>query len=361
MNDFSYNQNSEQKVDTILEKCPSCGANMKFDPDSQMLYCEHCGTKTSFEQNLMAQELDLVSGLEKDAQWKNDNINAFSCDNCGAKVVLNASETAKICPFCGTAHVTKVEELEGLRPNAVIPFTFGIDKATSFAENWAKKRPFAPNKFKKSLKTDNLKGVYTPCFTFDSNTTSYYQGRIGKRYTRVVGSGKNRRVETYIVWRKISGRHNDSFDDVLITAGKNFNQNLMDKLSPYNTNNSCEYNENFLLGYMGYHYDYEITDCWGSAKSKIDAVIKKTILSQYTYDVLDFLNVTTNHSDVKYKYVMLPVYIGNYKYGKKQYNFYINGSTGKITGKTPKSFAKIGSLILLGLGIVVGICLALLL
>jgi hypothetical protein len=180
---------------------------------------------------------------------------------------------------------------------------------------------------------------------------------IGNTRTRVVGSGKNRRVETYVVWRNICGTYFDNFDDVLITAGEKFNQKQLDSISPYYTNDGKVYEEKYVLGFASYHYDCEMTDCWAKAKSKMDAVIRRGILSKYTYDKLSYLNVSTSHQGVTYKYVMLPVYVGNFKYKKKLYNFYVNGSTGKVSGKTPKSIWKILSTVLLGVGLVVGLAL----
>ncbi len=349
-----YEENKQVEADSI--KCEACGSNLVFDPDTQSLKCPHCGTEINFESN-SAQEILLGHGLDNDKTWTADEAVVFRCDNCGAKVIMNPNETANFCPFCGTAHVQKIEELAGIKPNAVIPFTFNYKSAIDFSKKWAKKRFYAPRKFKKNICTDNVKGVYTPCFTFDSRTFSYYQGRIGKTHTRVVGSGKNRRVQTYVVWRNISGTYSDSFDDVLITAGSKFGQKELDKVSPYKTNESREYEENYLFGFMAYHYDSEITECWNDAKSRIDEVVKKSILSQYVHDVVDYINISTTHSDVTYKYVMLPVYIGNYKYNKKHYNFFVNGSTGKVYGKTPKSILKILGTVLLGIAVIAGIVL----
>ncbi len=350
-----FDQDNKQ-VEAESIKCEACGSNMVFDPEGQSLKCPHCETEVIFDSK-GAEEILLGNGLNNDRAWTADEAVVFRCDNCGAKVVMNPGETAKFCPFCGTAHVQKIEELAGIKPNAVIPFTFDDKKAIDFSKAWAKKRFYAPRKFKKNICADNVKGVYTPCFTFDSKTLSYYNGRIGKRHTRVVGSGKNKRVETYVVWRNIAGTYSDCFDDVLITAGSKFGQKELDKVAPYQTNQSREYEENFLYGFMAYHYDSELTECWGVAKTRIDAAIRNSILSQYDYDVVDYINISTNHSDVTYKYVMLPVYVGNYKYNKKQYNFYVNGSTGRVYGKTPKSWIKILATVLLGLGVVAGIIL----
>lgn len=322
-------------------KCSSCGSNMKFDPNSQCLYCEHCDNKIDFAKNVKAEEIDIRTSLSSSVKWSAEDTVVFSCDNCGAKVVLQKSETAKSCPFCGTAHVRQSDELAGLKPNALIPFTFDSDKALEYSKSWARKRLYAPRDFKKKLNADNIKGVYAPCFTFDSQTISYYHGRIGTTHTRTVGSGKNRRVEHYTVWRTISGTFCRDYDDLLITAGSKFSQKELDKISPYRTNESTVYEENYLLGFMAYHYDSELIDCWNDAKNIIDRNIRSGILSQYVYDKVAYLNVSTTHNNVTYKYVMLPVYVGNFKYRKKLYNFFVNGSTGKVNGKTPKSIWKI--------------------
>ncbi len=343
----------QKNVKVEMQKCPSCGSNLAFDPSSQMLLCKHCGTKVSLKETYTAVERDYLSGLAQDNQWTSDETVVFRCENCGAKVVLQKDETARSCPFCGTAHVVKTSELAGLKPNGLIPFAFGVDEGVAYAKAWAKKRLYAPRKFKKNLSTENVKGVYAPCFTFDSRTASSYVGRIGNRRTRTVGSGKNRRTETYVVWRTISGNFFLNFDDVLITAGSKFTQKDMDGISPYETNNGKAYDEEYLLGFMSYHYDYELDDCWETAKGRMDKAIRREILSQYHYDVVDYLNVSTYHSNVTYKYVMLPVYVGNYSYKKKLYNFFVNGSTGKVKGKTPVSTLKVlftvfGALALIG-------------
>lgn len=350
-------QTKETVVSTKLVKCPSCGANMVFNPDLFKLYCPHCESTADIDVSKKANEISLEEGFSKDEEWDVNESETYRCSNCGAKVVLNKNETANNCPFCGTAYVKETNQLAGLKPNAVVPFKFGLDKAVSMIKDWAKKRFFAPKSFKKNIKTDTVKSVYSPSFTFDSCTFSSYVGRLGETRTRTVGSGKNQRVETYTVWFNVSGSIDLNFNDVLINAGSMVKGKVIDKLQPFNTDGSIKFQENFLLGSYAYHYDYSIDDCWGEAKHKMDSIIKRSILSRYHYDKIDYINVTTSHDKVTYKYVMLPLYVGNFLYKSKGYNFFVNGENGKITGKTPKSPFKIGLTVFFSLAVIIGIIL----
>ncbi len=349
-----YGVNSEEVDSSQVVKCPSCGSNMVFSASKQALFCEHCGTVRSFEKNLNVQEIDIEKGFSESQSWEEDT-KVFACSNCGAKMVLEKNETANDCPFCGTAHVAKTEELSGIKPNAVLPFQFDADTANLSAVKWARKKLFAPRKFKKDFNGGKLKGVYLPFFTFDSNTSSVYVGRIGKRYTRTVGSGNNRRTETYIVWQNIRGNYNFNFDDVTITAGEKFSQKQYDKAKPFTTEKTCVYEDKFLFGYMAYHYERYIKTCWGEAKGMIDRAIERAILSQYNYDVVDYLNVNTTHSNVTFKYLLMPMYMLGYGYKKKIYNIFVNGSTCTVSGKTPVSPWRVSFATFLGLALVVGI------
>lgn len=341
----------ESQAETLTSKCLNCGGNMEFDPETQKLKCQHCLTVVDFEKSSSVKELDVLTAFNQGEDWKSES-SVYRCENCGAVVVLPPSETATKCPYCETSHVVKSSEGAGLKPSAVYPFTVTCENALKNAKTWAKSRLFAPRKFKKNLSEENFRGVYQPCFTFDSETRSTYYGRIGKRYTRVVGSGKNRRTETYIVWRNISGNLAEFFNDVFINADSGYSKTTLNKIMPYNYSTIKVYSSDYLTGYMARRADRKIEDCWAEAKTVIDAKLKSLILSKYVYDVVSYLNVSTSHSNVTYKYVLLPVYLLNYKYGKKYYNVHINGNTGKVAGKAPVSPLKVIITAILGVGLI---------
>ena len=57
-------------------------------------------------------------------------------------------------------------------------------------------------------------------------------------------------------------------------------------------------------------------------------------------------SVSTRYGDVKFKHVLLPVWISAYRYRDKAYRFLVNGQTGEVSGESPKSWWKIAFLVL---------------
>ncbi len=362
MFDDVFNLPPKNDIDTNLDiakdvrdegkfvKCEACGGNMVFDPKTQTLLCEHCGSVFDFEKDSAVREIAIEEAFAKADLWTDAVV--VRCANCGAKVVIDASEAAKKCPYCGTSQVRKTDEIVGVRPSAIFPFTVTKNDAEELCKKWAKRKFFAPKKFKKNVEASNLEGVFEPVFTFDSFTVSNYHGRVGYRRTRVVGSGKNRRTETYIEWRHISGTINRNFDDLMISASNSFNQDKFSKFLPLNFQTITVYKKQYLAGYTANLYEKDVKVCWAEAKKIMDGSIRSAIVQKYHADVVDYINVYTTHNNVTYKYVLVPVYLLTYPFKKKNYVLNVNGNTGKVWGKTPVSPWKVLLTILGGVALV---------
>lgn len=347
----------EKEKATGVAKCPSCGANMTFDPEKQVLRCEFCATEREFEIRAN-EEQDFEKLFAYNAQWS-DETHVFSCNNCGARVVVSKNEISKDCPFCGTSNVLETKELSGLKPNALVPFKISRETATEKAVAWARKRFFAPRRFKKYVThAEEMSAMYSPAFTFDTSTFSTYKGRLGRTETYTTRSGGKTVTHTRTVYFNISGVFSMNFDDLLIQASSQINQKTVDKLQPFDTNNSKEFTEEFLHGYSATQYAKDGKECWGEARKIIDKRIRAGILSKYSYSSVDYLNISTQCSDTKFKYLLLPIYVGKFNYRKradkkaKLYNFFVSGFNGKVTGQAPVSPLKVALLVLGILGVI---------
>ena len=183
----AFFRNEEAQTAVGTEKCPGCGDNMEFDPETGCLRCPSCGTTKRIETRA-GQEI-AFSELSKGRGGWQEQTHVYHCANCNAEEVLDKREIAHVCPFCGSPSVVEKEEIDTLRPNALLPFLLDRDKAAETAVAWAKKRFFAPRDFKTYFRPEKLNGVYLPAFTFDTDTDSKYSGRLGEHYYVTVRSG----------------------------------------------------------------------------------------------------------------------------------------------------------------------------
>ena len=309
-------ENEEVENKTSVTKCPACGANMVYDSESGKLY---------------------------------------RCENCGAREVLGKGEIVKTCPFCGTSNIVATDELSGLKPNAVVPFRVSREQAGESVKKWIRKRSLAPRKFRKSASPEKLGGVYVPAFSFDSHTESNYVATLGRYYyvTRRVNGRtvRDRRIRYFTV----RGHYSMGFDDVLVSASDKIDGKSMSGLRSFDTNASREYTQEYLSGYSASQYTRDGLTCWEDAKNIMRGRVRAAVLSGYSYDVVSSFNLSMQCSDITYKYLLIPIYVGHCSWRKKLYNFFVNGVNGAVTGKAPVSPLKVGGIVLVCAAVLVGL------
>ncbi len=346
---------SDDNLDVTIYKCPNCGGEAMFEPNSQKMKCLYCGGLFEINNNSIAQERELDELLKSGDVWEEAEV--YQCKTCGAKEVISKQEVSVKCAFCGTNNIIKSEELPGIKPQGVTPFKLDKTKASEIAVKWAKKKFYAPRNFKKSVKAENLHGLYNPVFTFDSQTISSYRGRLGKNYVKYRFRDGKRVAYTETRYFNISGSQDLLFDDLLVQASSTIPNNIIKSIEPFPTKKAMAYSTEYLRGYSASTYNKSGEECWKECKTTMHQRIESAILKRYDYDVKVSLSIDTKYLNSQYKYVLVPIYVGHYTYKQKLYNFYINGYSGRIGGKTPVSKLKVGLTVLLSLLLIAGIVL----
>lgn len=338
----------ESNTETEEYSCPNCDASLEFHPQNQTLCCKYCGFEMPVDGKASDEEFDFLKHVEEDNTW-NKEAKVVHCDNCGANTVVDNNEMSFTCPFCGSNSVVESKEITGIKPHRVVPFKISNELSKENYSKWLKKKLYAPRKVKKEIPSLKIRGVYLPVWTFDTNTFSLYKGKLGKRYTVTVGSGDNKRTVTKIRYFYIRGNEKLNFDDLIVNAGSKISQDEISAIAPFNTNDSFLYENSYLVGFSAEHYTIKLNTGWENSKIIMKKQIERKILSNYYYDVVSYLNVNTTYNDIKYKYVLIPVWIGTYMYNNKQYRFIANGETGKSSGKYPISAIKVIFTVLIAL------------
>ncbi|WP_434288277.1 primosomal protein N' (replication factor Y) - superfamily II helicase [Celeribacter sp. SCSIO 80788] len=340
--------------------CHTCGADLRFDPDSRMLVCDHCGAREEIESGHAPRprELDFhmaVSGglsshgdlLEAD---QTEEIRTSTCPNCGAVLQFDDTVHATECPYCATPVVTDTGRRRQIKPQGVLPFAVPEEAAQAALKHWLGSLWFAPNALKKyARKGRRLNGVYMPYWTFDARTQSSYSGERGTDYHESVMVNGQRQTRRRTRWRHVTGQVKRFFDDVLVVASTALPIQYVRGLAPWDLSGLEPYLPDYLAGYTSEAYTFTLEEGFKDAQTQMAQIITRDIKFDIGGDRQRIHNVDTRYSDVTYKHILLPVWFAAYKFRGKTYRFVINGRTGQVQGERPYSAWKIAIAVILAL------------
>lgn len=331
---------NEREVSAESNRCKNCGGEMKYDIASTDLKCERCGSTYDFDESGAVQRRAMTQDIMQNReQWQSGAV--FRCDGCGAKEILDKKEMAKCCAFCGSAHIVSTQELPGIKPDSLIPFQITKDTARTKFINWLKAKWFAPKKVKKMERNEQFNALYSSSWSFSANTHTRYQGILGRTETRT--RTVNGRTQTYSTVRyfRVQGDIGQNYRDFFVQSGDKIQSATFNKLKPFNMSYLKVYRQEYLAGIVAEHYSRNIETCFDDFTTFVKRDLRNKIIRRHNADTVQSLTLNTAYTDKAYNYVLLPIYIANYIFKKKLYNFFVNGVTGKVIGKYPISGWKI--------------------
>ncbi|MFO1372298.1 MAG: primosomal protein N' (replication factor Y) - superfamily II helicase [Candidatus Competibacteraceae bacterium] len=338
--------------------CAQCGASLEYAPGAEVLRCAHCGhenritvkaapiVEQDFQQALRAQ----VSGAPIQESV------AIHCDSCGASYTFDAATHAGLCPFCGAPVVAATQKYRQLPVQALLPFQIECDQARAAFRQWLNKLWFAPNRLKDHARNDtSLAGMYVPYWTYDAETTTTYQGERGDDYQeqevyRTIENGQEverSRIVTKTRWMPVAGVVSRAFDDVLVLASQSLPQAVTERLEPWDLANLIPYQEEYLSGFRSEMYQVELDKGFDHAKEIMADTIRGDIARDIGGDHQRIEAMDTRYGEVRFKHILLPVWLSAFRFRDKSFRFLVNGRTGEVQGERPYSRWKIAFAILL--------------
>ncbi|MGD1083306.1 MAG: zinc ribbon domain-containing protein [Verrucomicrobiota bacterium] len=353
--------------------CPSCGGEAQWNPAKKALLCPFCGTVSPAQAQLDAAgaqvivEHDLVAALrgipDDQRGWQADKI-SVKCQSCQAISVFDAARVGQRCDFCGSSSLVPYEEIKAaFRPESLLPMKLSEDKARDSIRQWYSTRWFAPNQLKRAALTDTAKGLYIPYWTFDAQVHADWTAESGYYYyttetfRNANGQTQTRQVQ-HVRWVPSSGALDHFFDDELEPASRGVHPEMLRRIEPFPTKELAPYNAGYLSGWVVERYQIDLVAAAQEAREDMDAKIRNLCAAQVPGDTHRNLQVQTDYSGQTFKHILVPIWLLTYNYSTNTYQVVMNGYTGAIAGKYPKSWIKITLAVLGGLA-VAGILLAL--
>ncbi|WP_394974222.1 DNA helicase PriA [uncultured Croceitalea sp.] len=342
----------EQKTQqTELKKaCINCGAELKYQPGTKNISCDYCGHKEEIhiDENGF-EELELYPYLKEMGALKHsEEISMLHCKNCGANQHVEENYKSLHCVYCSMPLILEDAYKEDwILPGAVLPFQIDQKKSFQIFKKWVNNLWFAPNKLKKAaLDPQFTKGLYLPYWTFDAQLKATYSGQRGDYYYETQtyrdsnGKTKTRQVRK-TRWRSASGHISGFVDDTLVKASKQKAGRIPQKIARWNLKLLQPFSSSFLRGFVTEKYTIPLKQGHLSAKGEAELIADRWCRQDIGGDTQRISNMNMSLSEETFKHILLPVYISAYRYNSKEYNFFINGENGTISGTRPYSFWKI--------------------
>ena len=336
--------------------CPACGGEAQWNPAKKSLVCPFCGTTSPAQAELAATgeetivEHDLVTALrgipDDQCGWQAEKT-SVKCQSCQAISVFDPARVSQRCDFCGSTALVPYEEVKAaFRPESLLPMKVSETQVRDSIRRWYGSRWFAPNQLKGAALTDTVKGLYIPYWTFDAQVHADWTAESGyyyyetETYRDANGETKTRQVQK-IRWQPSSGAVDHFFDDELVPASRGVQPEMLRRIEPFPSKEVVPYNAGFLSGWVVERYQIDLVAAAQTARTEMDAEMERLCDAEVPGDTHRNLDVQADYSGQTFKHILAPIWLLTYNYGARNFQVVINGYTGAIAGKYPKSWIKI--------------------
>lgn len=338
-------------------KCENCGGEVRYDGGEQKFLCMACHTEYHAQPDnatVTEKDFDIQKLLVSSAELS--GVKTAVCQNCGGEVFFDDKESAARCPMCGSAQIRESAGKALIKPDGIVPFKVEPEDAQESFRRFVSKRFFAPSALKNAFEEGKLEGWYIPFWTFDAHAEASYTAEGGKS-VKVIKDGKET-AETR--WSPVSGALSADYDDVLTCAAKSDSAKMTELLGDYDTSAVLPYSAQYLQGYLAEYRSIEAKEAFEAAKDKMIYRLERDArneIRQKGFSQDRRVQVKAQFKEVTCKSILLPLYRAGYSFGGKLYEYIINGQTGKVSAKYPKSALKIILVILAVAAVIAGLVL----
>lgn len=336
--------------------CPNCAGQVSYDPVEGVMVCESCGMKISSEDfaSLAGREkydsenttsetpspasspiawdkppAEPVPYTRRDSEYM--DIQVHVCNACGAELMINETEAATFCSYCGSSAIVFDRISKEEKPKWIIPFKLNRELALEAIRRHFTERDYIPSKIK-ALTLDKIHAIYIPYWLFTTNL---------RRELIVKGCGHD---GTFQYDKDASC----TYSNLTMDASRKLKDGIAKRLEPFHMNELIPFDIAYLSGYYADAYDVPVAELEKANLERCrafidDAIIRACPSANQFNGIKNFEThfVRETHVTEKAEYALLPAYFVNLKYDTGRELVVVNGQTGKVVGNLPYEKEKI--------------------
>ncbi len=340
-------------------KCPSCTGPLHFESSSGKMECEYCGSVFTVNEiealyqakdeqaeaafNAAQQTESELTGDSLDVDWdlsqagsawgaESDGLRAYNCPSCGAELICDATTAATSCPYCANPTIVPGQLSGTLMPDLIVPFALDKNAAKAALREHFKGKKLLPRAFSSENHLDEVKGVYVPFWLFDADADAEMNFNATRVRTWSDHNYNYTETRYYRLYRNGFVR----FENVPVDGSVKMPDDVMESLEPFDTAKAVPFRKAYLTGYFADRYDVSAQDSVSRANERV----KNTTIQAFSQTTSGYVGVSSAGTNIRLhngraKYALLPVWILNTSWNGKNYQFAMNGQTGKFVGDLP--------------------------
>ena len=377
-------------------KCPACGAPINFDVPSGKMKCNFCGAMFSVEEvnqfngiSAANQQLNAAYQAQKEGTqpppapgspsgqqtdlplpaqpatesgpvppagaaapvpqtgWveppptymdeaTGQQMAQFECDSCGGEIIGSPDMVSAKCPWCNNNFVATGQLVRTRVPDRMIPFGMTKEQALATFKKEASRLKLAPNAFQHAS-VDDIQGVYIPYWLYDASVYGTAEFECERRRTWSDSDYTYTEHDVY----QVSRSGNIAYLDVPVSGTSKVTEDLTESIEPFDYSTSVGFSPAYLTGFMTNKYDVEAEEANPRALDRMRHSAEDVLRDSVTgYDSVNLTSSAFEPAFGELEYVFLPVWLLNVDFQGKNYNYAMNGQTGKFVGTFPVSKAK---------------------
>jgi hypothetical protein len=233
------------------------------------------------------------------------------------------------------------------RPDPIFALGFTIDEHTArrALRRFIHRKRLAPPALKRRA-FHRLEGVYLPSYLYSAVAESSYDAVIGEDYTTVVFDGKKVRTKRKTERRSLSGRFSGYVSDAVVTASATLSNHEVESLEPFELSALRRFSAALVSGWIAEEPSLDRETSLELARSECRAAMTAKLRRFMPGDSCLDLRHKTVFSNETTDLTLLPVWIAAVRHGDdKLVRLLVNGQTGRVSGRIPVSWSKLGFLV----------------
>ncbi|MCA9917965.1 MAG: hypothetical protein KC445_08440 [Anaerolineales bacterium] len=338
-------------------RCPNCDGATAYSTDNGGLTCTFCGYHEAPQVEVVgkgAQEFEFtVETVERSTNGWGQERKELVCNSCATHITLSSEMLSHTCPFCGSNSVVQTRAPQDvLRPRFLVPFVTTTDNCRQITAEFLQNSWMLPADLQNLARSTEYTPIYIPFWTFDARTKATWRAEVyNTDASRRHHSAPNWKWERPFLlklgdregkqWDWESGAVSLLTDDMLVSGSSQISLTLLKQLRGYRLGELVPYEPTFLAGLSAQAYDVDLETAWASARRSMRAKTKTACQEQASASNMRNFSMNLDFSDESWRYILLPIYLANYRYGDKVFQVLINGQTGTIAGQRPVDWRKV--------------------